>query len=91
MEVEVWIFSRGPRQSESAAAAFARVAHEPRRYGLERVEGVRWADGAMVGRVFVGDKRSSNLPGAAVWRALKELGSERAPIGQQQIVCFPLH
>ena len=38
-EVEVWILSRGPRQRETAAAAFARVADEPRRYGLERVEG----------------------------------------------------
>jgi hypothetical protein len=91
VEVEVWILSRGPRQRETAAAAFARVADEPRRYGLERVEGLKTDDAAVVGRVFVGEHGSPSLPRAAVWKALSELANQAFPIGEQQIVCFPLH
>ena len=90
-EVEVWILSRGADQLETAAAAFAKVADEPARFGLVRVEGLKSDDGAVVGRVFVRDESSSSLPRAAVWKALNELASRSFPIGEQQIVCFPLH
>lgn len=90
-EIEVWIISRGADQLETAAAAFAKVADEPSRFGLERVEGLRSDDGAVVGRVFVRDESPSSLPRTAVWKALKELANRTFPIGEQQIVCFPLH
>jgi hypothetical protein len=90
-EIEVWIISRGADQLERAAAAFERVASEPDRFGLERVEGLKSDDGAVVGRVFVRDATSSHLPRAAVWKALSELANRNFPIGEQQIVCFPLH
>ena len=90
-EIEVWIISRGADQLERAAAAFARVADEPHRYGLVRVEGLKTDDGAVVGRVLVSDDSPSSLPRTAVWRALNELANRSFPIGEQQIVCFPLH
>lgn len=91
VEVEVWIISRGADQLDTAAEAFANVADEPDRFGLVRVEGLKTDDGAVVGRVFVHDESPSNLPRAAVWRALNELANRNFPIGEQQIVCFPLH
>ncbi|HKW69852.1 MAG TPA: hypothetical protein VJP81_04650 [Candidatus Dormibacteraeota bacterium] len=90
-EIEVWIISRSADQLETAAAAFARVADEPDRFGLVRVEGLKSDDGAVVGRVFMRDESSCNLPRAAVWQALSELANRTFPIGEQQIVCFPLH
>ncbi len=90
-EIEVWIISRGADQLERAAAAFERVANEPDRYGLVRVEGLKSDDGAVVGRVFVPDESPVSLPRTAVWKALNELANRTFPIGEQQIVCFPLH
>ena len=90
-EVEVWIISRGADQLETAAEAFAKVANEPDRFGLERVEGLKTDDGAVVGRVFVRDESSLNVPRTALWKALCELANRTFPIGEQQIVCFPLH
>jgi hypothetical protein len=91
IEVEVWIISRGAHQLDTAAEAFAKVADEPARFGLERVEGLKTDDGAVVGRVFVRDASGSNLPRNAVLKALNELANRNFPIGEQQIVCFPLH
>ena len=90
-EIEVWIISRGADQLERAAAAFERVASAPNRYGLVRVEGLKTDDGAVVGRVFVADHSPAGLPRTALWKALNELANRMFPIGEQQIVCFPLH
>lgn len=91
VEVEVWIISRGADQQDTAAEAFAKVADQPDRFGLVRVEGLKSDDGAVVGRVFLSDESPSHLPRAAVWKALNELKTADFPIGEQQIVCFPLH
>lgn len=91
VEVEVWIISRGANQQDTAAEAFANVADEPDRFGVVRVEGLKSDDGAVVGRVFLRDESPSHLPRAAVWKALNELKNGDFPIGEQQIVCFPLH
>ena len=90
-EVEVWIMGRGAVQLQRAVAALEQLADQPARFGLVKVEGMKSSYDAVVGRVFVQDGSPAGVPRTAVQKALDEVAHQAYPIGEQQIICFPLH
>lgn len=90
-EVEVWIMIRGAVQHKRAATALAHIAQHPARFGLVKVECLSSDGDSVVGRMFVQDGTSAEVPRTAVQRALDEVANQTYPIAEQQIICFPLH